>query len=79
MTKEWQLGDEFISDLASGKNRSSLLATCGNGQLYKMDWRGGKFCHSDMNESELLCVDIVKVITMLCITFFQVCTIWIIG
>ena len=69
MTNEWHLGSDFISDLASGKNRSSLLATCGNGRLYKVDRRGGKWHHSDMNDSELLCVDVVKVVLSVCITF----------
>ncbi len=62
VTKEWCLSKDFISDLAVGRNSRSLLATSGDGRLYKLDWREEKHQQSDSNESELLCVDVVKVL-----------------
>ena len=72
---EWKAGREFISDMSTGKNCRSLLATSGDGKLYKMDWRMDwtkKKCqHSDTNESELLCVDLVKVLFVYSVWYSQ--------
>ena len=58
----WRPTRAFVSDLAVGKDRKSLLATSGDGRLFIMDQRNRKDVQrSDANESELLSVGLVKV------------------
>lgn len=57
----WRPSNTFISDLAVGHGHKSLLATSGDGRLFKIDRREKELQQSDANESELLSVDIVKV------------------
>ena len=53
---------DYISDMAVNSEENTLLATSGDGTLTVIDLRQRKLLErSDPNESELLCLAIVKV------------------
>jgi WD40 repeat protein len=57
-----QENDDYISDFADSLQKNTLLATSGDGRLVAIDLRKkGLEEKSDQMESELLCVEVIKV------------------